>query len=347
MRQLKKWLEAHTPQLWLGGATGKIDDNSGHLISRGWFRGDHCNFYPRAEQFTSPAVALDLLRGWLPAAPRIGPETRIAAFGSCFAYHVARFLNERNYRVLTQNAGSRAYVVQCSEGIVTTFTIRQQFEWALEGKSFANRLWFGDDAKAIGDDDDLRRQTRDLFLASDLFVITLGLSEVWYDEPTGEVFSRTLPADRYDPARHKFRVSSVAENRDNLDCIFALIKKHCPAATVIFTLSPIPLAATFRPASCITASSASKAILRAALDEFMRGQGERDNLYYWPSYELALDLFDDQWKPDRRHLKQPVVDFIMTLFERAWCIGDSPDLDAAWQAARRATRPARTPATKT
>ena len=44
------------------------------------------------------------------------------------------------------------------------------------------------------------------------------------------------------------------------------MRKHVPHASVVLTLSPVPLAATFRGVSCVTANAASKATLRAAVD---------------------------------------------------------------------------------
>ena len=93
--------------------------------------------------------------------------------------------------------------------------------------------------------------------------------------------------------------------------------------------------ATFRPVSCITANSASKAILRAAVDQAYREINEPRAFFYWPSYEIVMDAFADRWEPDRRHIKAPILDFVMTLFEYAWCTGPHSDerLLQAWIAA--------------
>jgi hypothetical protein len=99
-------------------------------------------------------------------------------------------------------------------------------------------------------------------------------------------------------------VSSVGENVANLREIVRLIRKHVPRAAIVFTLSPVllsadgllhqvpallllprmtsdclphqvPLAATFRGVSCVTANAASKAILRVAVDELMREEEQQ------------------------------------------------------------------------
>lgn len=303
---------------------------------RTWFRGEHTHFNPTAAQMIDDqAVPAYILKGWLPDTPLITPDTQITAFGSCFAANISNWLSKRHFRVLNkQEDAKRAYVVTCGEGMVNSFVIRQQFEWAWEGKVFDQPLWHGYKAEEFGYDPTVQAETRRIFDETDVFILTFGLSEVWYDEPTGNVFWRTIPKDVYDPARHKFRVSSVEENRANISAIYRLIRRHRPDAKVIVTLSPIPLIATFRDNSCITSNSVSKAVLRVALDETLREFRDEGHLYYWPSYEIVTDVFKMPYKPDRRHPYIPVLDYIMTLFEHTWCHGDPdnppPPLADAW-----------------
>jgi len=289
-------------------------------VHKTWFRGSKGSRPPKALQTMPETVVLDyVLKGWEPAAPCIDETTKVTAFGSCFATYISDWLASRHYNVLTRDEGSNAYVVSCGEGMVNSFVIRQQFEWAFEGKSFDAPLWHGYKAEEFGYDEDVRLETLRLFNETDVFILTLGLSEVWYDEPTGGVFWRTLPKDKYDPERHKFRVSTVEENRDNLREIYRLIRTHRPDARIILTLSPIPLIATFRDESCVSANSVSKAVLRVAIDEVMREFKHEGYLFYWPSYEIVADIFNFPFKEDRRHLHRPVQDFILMTFERVWC----------------------------
>jgi hypothetical protein len=154
-----------------------------------------------------------------------------------------------------------------------------------------------------------------------MFIITLGLSEIWYDEETGGVFWRAVPKEKYVPGRHKFRVSSFAETLANIERMYQLIKRYVPGAQVLFTVSPVPLAATFRPINCLAANSVSKAILRAALDEFYRSHWEcvNSDLFYFPSYEIVTHLFPDSYDEDNRHPKMIIVHFILKLFEAVYC----------------------------
>jgi hypothetical protein len=289
-------------------------------VHQTWFRGAKGSRPPKALHMMSETAVLDyVLSGWEPPERAINENTKVTAFGSCFAAYISDWLASRHYNVLTRNKESNAYVVSCGEGMVNSFVIRQQFEWAFEAKKFEAPLWHGYKAEEFGYDEDVRQETLRLFNETDVFILTLGLSEVWYDEPTGGVFWRTLPKDKYDPERHKFRVSTVEENRENLREIYRLVRKHRPDAKIILTLSPIPLITTFRDESCISANSVSKAVLRVAIDEVMREFKDEGHIFYWPSYEIVADIFNYPFKEDRRHLYKSVQDFIMMTFERVWC----------------------------
>lgn len=289
---------------------------------RTWFRGEHTNVLPHNRHFfKTGGIEKYVLQGWVPDAPTITAHTQVTAFGSCFAANISNWLTKRNFNVLNKSDDAgKSYVVACGEGMVNSFVILQQFEWAWEGKVFDQDLWHGYDTEAYGYDPEVQAQTKKMFDETDVFILTFGLSEIWYDEPTGNVFWRTIPKDAYDPSRHKFRVSSVEENKENMKKIYALIRKHRPDAKIIFTLSPIPLQATFRDNSCMTSNAVSKSVLRIAIDETYRDLRHEGVLHYWPSYELVTDAFQQPYKHDRRHVKEPVLDYIMMLFERSWCV---------------------------
>jgi hypothetical protein len=331
--QLKRQICQGTTSLFYNKVEGGPSTHSD------WFRGPAAKRGPTMEQMVPHTAVADFVTaGWEPEAPCIDKTTRITAFGSCFAANIARWLGERNYRVSTDDPDAQdTYVVSMGEGMVNSFVIRQQFEWAWEGRTFDDDLWRGYDKKVYGYDESIRQQTRDLFDNTDVFVLTFGLSEVWYDAVTNNVFWRTIPKQFYDEDRHLFRVSTVAENQENIEAIYKLIRTHRPDAKIIVTLSPVPLIATFRENSCITSNSVSKSVLRVALDEVMRAHKHEGHIHYWPSYEIITDVFRSPFKKDGRHIPKPVLDFVMTQFEHIWCTnegGDLPSLLEAWVLAR-------------
>jgi hypothetical protein len=286
-----------------------------------WYRGENCNFLASKKNLMEPdAPEKYILKGWLPGKPLISRQSHIVAFGSCFARHITEHLAKLGYKVGALASGLDTYIVRSGAGMVNTYAIRQQFEWAYEDRKFSENLWYNSEKALAPYNNEIKENTRQLFDLADIFIITLGLSEVWCNKQTGEVFWRAIPEDKFNPNIHGFRVTTVAENRENLEVIRAIIRKHKPESPIIFTLSPVPLVATFRPVSCSTANSVSKAILRSALDEFLRHNDHDDNLYYWPSYEIVTDFFVDAYLEDRRHIRPEVVKTIMNLFTKYYCV---------------------------
>ena len=290
-------------------------------IGRSFYRGENVNFNPYLKDFENENF-LDsyVFKGWTPNSKMITKDTKVTAFGSCFASNIANHLSTAGYK-LSKDETPDIYISSMGEGLVNTFSLLQQFEWALENKTPTQELWHGYNAEDYGYSDEIKEKTKRVFLDTEFFIITLGLSEIWYDEVTGEVFWRAVPQEKVDPGRHKFRVCSLVETKENIQKIYNIIQKHNPNAKLLFTLSPVPLAATFRPVSCLSANSVSKSILRAALDEFYRDNWKDINkkLFYFPSYEIVTELFFQKFKEDNRHPKDEIIEMIMKLFEYYYC----------------------------
>jgi hypothetical protein len=296
------------------------DEEPKHFAHSFW-RGETMNLNPYRRDFGRDFfLERFVLRGWLPAEKPVTKDTRITAFGSCFAENITKHLRAMGHD-MSQDRAPNVYISQMGEGMVNVYALLQQFEWALENRQPTGSLWHGYKAEQFGYDEEVRVATRELFLNTEFFIITLGLSEIWYDEVTKDVFWRAIPMNVYDASRHKFRVATFAESKAAIEKMYALIRRHVPQAKVLFTLSPISLAATFRPVSCITANAASKAILRAAVDEFVR-EHEADlntRLFYFPSYEIIQELFLDGWHPDNRHPRAWLIEVVMKIFEATYC----------------------------
>lgn len=298
-----------------------VRDGSESKFHGSWYRGTSTNFMPsKADLEVSDAIDRYVLPGWVPERPFIERSSMITSFGSCFAVHVTRYLHKRGYRVVGHDwTVHNSHIIRFGEGMVNSFAIRQQIEWGLEARPFPEGLWFGGNKEIASPDETVRQDTEAILRSTDVFIITLGLSEIWYDKESGEAFWRAIPASLFDESRHGFRVSSVEENKENLSTIHSIIRKHRPEAHLVFTLSPVPLVATFRPISCITASAVSKSILRVALDEFFR-ESDDPLVHYFPSYEIVKEFSVDPYTSDNRHPKPEVIDSILQAFERHYCI---------------------------
>jgi len=284
-----------------------------------WHLGTHCNRMPKKDAIN---VFEHILKGWVPQTPFITQKQHITTFGSCFATHVTSYLKGNGFNVGQNFAITDDIVIPvifCADAINNTFAVRQQFEWALEDRCILEHTWYHNSRKLILDTNEMQQRTREKLLTTDIFIITLGLSEVWYNRETGEVFWGAIPTDIFDTSKYDFKVSTMWENKCNIKAIIDLIRKYRPEAHIIFTLSPIPLQATFRPVTCITANTVSKSILRVAVDETYRELND-SLLHYFPSYEVVREGFPDPYTEDNRHVRPEIIKFMMEQFVKYYCL---------------------------
>jgi hypothetical protein len=191
----------------------------------GWYRGDSIKTFPDEGRLPGrdvrAAIRHEILDGWLPPSPFLTRSHLITAFGSCFAANIERHLASRGYRTAisaahNENAWTASLVIKCGEGLVNTFALRKQLEWALEGKRPNVRIWYRSERLITEYLDNHEAVTRSLIQSTDAFVITLVLSEVWFSRENGEFLWSPIPKSQFDAARYGFRVSTTAENLDNI-----------------------------------------------------------------------------------------------------------------------------------
>lgn len=285
-------------------------------------------------------LGTDFLARPRPQGLRIDRSTPIASIGSCFAREIKNWLKANGFNYIETAQGP------CSEDgsarydrVYNTFTLRQEFERAFGAFEPQERFWeFEDNGKkrlldphrknvAWDDHDEMQRElaehrdnVRRAFSTCGLLIVTVGQSEIWYNKIDGSVYPLVPPVQVYDAAKHGFRLASYEENLANLDRVQQLFQDNNPNGHMLITVSPVPLRATFRQENAIVANSASKAILRAAVDAFVARHPQR--VTYFPAYEIVTCIERDVFDEDNRHVKVEVVDRIMRMFE-AWLVEES------------------------
>lgn len=147
--------------------------------------------------------------------------------------------------------------------------------------------------------------------SSDVVIITLGLTEIWYDESTG-IYLNAAPSlwmVRREPERFSFVRTNVATNVEALEKIRVLLK---PEAKVVVTVSPVPLGTTFTTEDILVANSSSKSTLRAAAQIFADAH---DNVDYFPSYEMVmLSRRESTFAADVMHVEHEAVGSVVATF---------------------------------
>lgn len=257
----------------------------------------------------------------------ITESTRIASVGSCFARELKKWLVANGYTYVQVEEGPGSDQGSARFGpVYNTACLKQIFESALGSFEPVDRLWahkgrlldpyrkdvaWPDEDAAASERRDHAEAVREMVKSSDVLVCTMGLAEVWRSKIDGSTFFQVPPSSVFDPNRHEYALTSVEENVQNLERFYELLRGANPQLRLVVTLSPVPLRATFRDMSCVSANTVSKAILRVAIDEFCRSHPE---VIYFPAYEIVQHLEPKPFLKDNRHVKPKVVDRIMRTF---------------------------------
>ena len=279
-----------------------------------WFKGDNFQYLHTKPELWA-ADFEPVLHGWKPARPIIGPDTKVLALGSCFARYFILWLGDHGFNRSIAESPYNA-LIKFGFAFENIAVIAQQFRWAFDRFDSRDAFWIGKDKQRVPATEEGRLLTREALQRAEVLIITLGLSEIWYDRTTGEPMWRGVPLSSYDASRHAFKVLSVSESVAALEEIDAIRREYLPGLKIVYTVSPVRLRATFRPISALTANCVSKAILRASLDEFLRAHWDEVNhhYFYFPSYEIVTELLGEPFRPDMRHLYPHVPERLLALF---------------------------------
>jgi hypothetical protein len=286
------------------------------------------NEYPRDQELFMGDLRRVLrefvLPGHTPVAPMLDDTQTVVTIGSCFAGELRRFLSL---------AGVDASRFLIPPGLNNTFAVLDFFSWCATGEQTGAGFRY---ERAAGGEirewtpENKRKAYADIFSKAGAFVFTLGLAEVWEDRETGGVFWRGIPDEIFDANRHVFRLTTVNENARNIAQTIMMVRALNATAPIVFTLSPVPLTATFREISCMTADCVSKSVLRVALDQVM---SERHaGVYYWPSFEIVKWVGANLPRPaygrknNAREVDRPLVRQIMDEFIDAFYTPQARDL---------------------
>jgi len=273
---------------------------------------------------------------------KIDVSTPVASMGSCFAREIKNVLVKKGFNYITEETSHPAskHASAAWERTYNLFSMRQIFEYTFNEWKPLVRWWkspltgkiqdpyrriilYGSEDEAEKDFAHHKECSRIAIEKAKLFIITLGLTEIWQDREDGSVIC--LPSGPYvneggDMSRYVFRVSRYEENLSQLERIYEIMKEHNPSCNILVTVSPVHLWATFREdIDVISASCNSKSTLRAVADEFV---SRHDNVFYFPSFEMAsiyqMILGKSCFTEGREnfHVNEDTVAFIMEQFFR-------------------------------
>jgi hypothetical protein len=299
-------------------------------------------FWRRAVAAVPPAA----VNPALPAAFRLTQSQRVATAGSCFAQHIGDMLartgfnfliTEPAHPVLDPGLAAAAGYGRFTARYGNVYTARQLWQlWQRAYGEFvpqepywrADEAWldpfrptiqpggFLSAAELAADQAQHLAAVRAAFETLDVFVFTLGLTEAWISRTDGAVFPVCpgVAGGAFSDAAYRFHRFEADEVVADMTSFITALRRRNPAARVILTVSPVPLAATAAGEHVMVATMEAKAALRVAAGRLARALPD---VAYFPAFEIIMSgafSTGSYFEPDRRSVSGAGVAHVMRAF---------------------------------
>lgn len=254
-----------------------------------------------------------------PTAPfAIAPGDRVATGGSCFAQRVAEALREAGFNYyVTERAPEGLGRAEAEARQFGTFSARygnlyytrqfvQLFDRAYGRFEPELKAWKREDGRFVDpfrptiEPDGFASQAevnaarevhlarvRELFETLDVFVLTLGLTEGWRWRGDGAALPLApgVAGGRFREDLYECVNAGAGEVTADLRGFLERLWSVNPKARVIFTVSPVPMIATYMDRHVMVSNSYSKSVLRVAAGEVCDAGDPRT--VYFPAYDVV------------------------------------------------------------
>ena len=288
---------------------------------------------------------------------QLSPSDLVASGGSCFAYHIARYLQINNFHYFfeekappwlnTQEIIDYQYTDYSARygNIYSTLQLRQLLEQAMETLRPIEEAWCMGDRfvdpfrpriqpggfKLLEDLKADRKQhltaVKKMFQTIDVFIFTVGLTEVWLSHADGVALPMCPGKDfgSYDAKKYSFKNLDIHENIEHLSSAIDLMTELNPQIKIILTLSPVPLVATLEEQHVLHSTILSKSILRTAIEEVRK---KHANVDYFAAYEMLSTAYlkTHYFEEDRRSVTPEGVKLVMDVFFKEFTTNNNNNL---------------------
>lgn len=294
-----------------------------------------------------------------PRAPfTIAPDDRVATGGSCFAQRVAEALREAGFNYyVTERAPEGTSRAEAEARQFGTFSARygnlyytrqfvQLFDRAYDRFEPELKAWKREDGRFVdpfrptiepagfaspAEVNASRRahlaRVRELFETLDVFVLTLGLTEGWRWRADGAALPLApgVAGGRFREDLYECVNAGAAEVTDDLRGFLDRLWSVNPRARIIFTVSPVPMIATYMDRHVMVSNSYSKSVLRVAAGEVCDAGDPRT--VYFPAYDLVTSNVNAgrYYNEDVRTINSAGVRHVMRSFLATFAAGQSRD----------------------
>ncbi len=166
----------------------------------------------------------------------------------------------------------------------------------------------------------IKTMVREFVSTADVVVVTLGLVEVWWDNLNKVYLNEMPPKLLLEKHKGRFYFETMTPNQvfDSVSDITSILKKHTKKNSwIMLTVSPVPLARTFRNKGVILANMYSKSLLRVAAE--LESEKSK-SVEYFPSYEsIMLSSREGTWEDDQIHIEYPAIENITKRMIATYC----------------------------
>jgi len=248
-------------------------------------------------------------------------NSKIMLFGSCFSEHIGEKFKYYKFQT-TINPFGILFHPLAIENLITR-SINKDY-YAQEDLHFQNEQWCCLDAHSKLNNaskevllDVLNTQIEEMhndLLNASHIIITLGTSWVYRHIASDEIVANChkIPQKQF-----LKELLSVAQITESLEAIISLVKSVNPNITFLFTVSPVR-----HIKDGFVENTQSKSHLLVAIHQVV---DPRNQLYYFPSYEIMMDELRDYrfYNADMLHPSEVAITYIWEKFKTVWLSDDA------------------------
>lgn len=275
----------------------------------------------------------------------IRSDEKIVTMGSCFAQHLSNIVKKNNYNYyisekspenLSADEAKKKNFEIFSARYGNIYTVRQALQ--LFDRSFLNflpekNIWkkknkyidafrpfiepdgFPSEEDLLIDRKKHLEFVKNVFIKSNWFIFTLGLTETWRSKMDGSIYpvAPGVASDSIDEKKYEYINFGIREVIEDLENFIKKIYSVNPSINIILTVSPVPLAATYENRHVLVSTVYSKSVLRVSIDEVKK---KFKNVIYFPSYELITTSLNasQYYEDDHRQVSEKGVSHVMRIF---------------------------------
>lgn len=247
-----------------------------------------------------------------PITPPVQHQDKLLLMGSCFTEHIGRHLADVKFNVLQNPSGILFEPIGVCNSLVSymedkryttadLFTLNEAWHSWMHHSRYSNAVM----EDALEEINQSQAEAHRYLKEADWLIITLGSAFVYKLKETGRpvVNCHKAPAQQF--TKH---LSTIEEIVTMLDGTIYRLFQFNPKVKVIFTISPVR-----HIRDGVVDNNRSKARLVEAVHHLV---DKFDRLYYFPAYELVIDVLRDYrfYDLDMVHPNYQATQFVLEHF---------------------------------